>query len=328
MPTKTLNYGSPNCSPVPGGSGYTQDSINSTGFVATLEGLGSYFRLLSIDLVKVFGTSDVIINKVKVNYTVKDNTSLESTANADISAGYYLSSGVVETNKHSKAVTASNQPFKDTITDCSGMKRTSSSGAIVISPCIRIDNNAVFVSIKYTVTKVSFVVTYTMPSYTIKFVNYDGTVLQSSNVEYGQTPSYSGPTPTRKSTAEYSYAFSCWDKTITAVTGTTTYTARYTATKRKYTIKIEAQGEGSTSNGGIYEYGSSISLTATPSSGYKFVKWSDNNTNASREVTVTGDKTYIAYFEPDNIYIGTAHFDIYLGASKSSVYVGTTKILG
>ena len=64
------------------------------------------------------------------------------------------------------------------------------------------------------------------------------------------------------------------------------------------------------------------------SDGYKFSKWSDDNTNASREVTVTGDKTYIAYFEPDNIYIGIAHFDIYLGASKSSVYVGTTKILG
>ena len=69
-------------------------------------------------------------------------------------------------------------------------------------------------------------------------------------------------------------------------------------------------------------------MTVIPNDGYKFSKWSDGNTNASREVTVTGDKTYIAYFEPDNIYIGTAHFDIYLGASKSSVYVGTTKILG
>ena len=48
---------------------------------------------------------------------------------------------------------------------------------------------------------------WSINSYTIRFVNADGTVLQSSEVEYGQTPAYNGETPTKESTAEFDYAF-------------------------------------------------------------------------------------------------------------------------
>jgi uncharacterized repeat protein (TIGR02543 family) len=59
---------------------------------------------------------------------------------------------------------------------------------------------------------------WTVNKYTITFKNYDGTELQSSEVAYGETPSYTGETPTREQTAQYTYTFKGWDPTIASVT--------------------------------------------------------------------------------------------------------------
>lgn len=97
-----------------------------------------------------------------------------------------------------------------------------------------------------------------------------------------------------------------------------------------YEIKTEVQGQGSVSGGGTYEYGSSVTLTATPADGYRFVKWSsDGNTSASRTITVTGNATYTAIFELDKtnkIYIGTSQPKSI--SEVKAIYVDTTKIYG
>ena len=67
----------------------------------------------------------------------------------------------------------------------------------------------------------------TTNTYIIRFVNDDGTELQSSKVLYGETPKYTGKTPTKPSTAQYGYTFKGWDKKITAVKGKATYKAVY-----------------------------------------------------------------------------------------------------
>ena len=65
----------------------------------------------------------------------------------------------------------------------------------------------------------------------------------------------------------------------------------------KYTLTlIVAQGKGTLSGGGDYEYGATPEIKAVPDAGYSFSKWSDNNTSAIRTVTITADKTLSAYF--------------------------------
>ena len=65
--------------------------------------------------------------------------------------------------------------------------------------------------------------------YTIVFKNWDGTVLQSKKVKNGQTPQYTGETPTRPYDEQYSYTFTGWSPKIVAATENATYTAQFRA---------------------------------------------------------------------------------------------------
>lgn len=97
-----------------------------------------------------------------------------------------------------------------------------------------------------------------------------------------------------------------------------------------YTIR-DMSINGYISGVGEYFSGKKAVLTAKPDPGYKFKQWEDGNTSATREVTVTSDISYTAYFEPiSQIYIGNELVkEIYIGTNKvKEVYIGTTKIYG
>ena len=138
--------------------------------------------------------------------------------------------------------------------------------------------------------------TSTLNKYVIAFVNYDGTPLQSSEVEYGTIPAYTGETPTKPADAQYTYTFSGWDADIVAVTGEATYTAQFTNTLNKYAISF-VNYDGTPLQSSEVEYGTVPSYTgSTPTKPadaqytYTFSGWDADI------VAVTGEATYTAMF--------------------------------
>lgn len=61
-------------------------------------------------------------------------------------------------------------------------------------------------------------------------------------------------------------------------------------------IIVNDPSMGSVSGGGNYNAGATATLTATANSGFHFVRWSDNNTQNPRNITVNSNITLTAYF--------------------------------
>ena len=67
-----------------------------------------------------------------------------------------------------------------------------------------------------------------------------------------------------------------------------------------YTITVQSNNDwGTVCCGGTFPKDTVITLTATANNGYHFVRWHDNNADNPRYVTVTGNATYLAYFDED-----------------------------
>ena len=141
--------------------------------------------------------------------------------------------------------------------------------------------------------------------YTITWVNWDGTVLETDyDVPYGTTPSYDGATPQRPSTAQYSYSFAGWTPNVTSVTGNATYTATYTETLNTYTVTWKnwngsiLETDSNVPYGTMPSYnGTTPTRPATAQYSYSFAGWSPEI------AAVTGNAVYTAtYSETINTY--------------------------
>lgn len=153
--------------------------------------------------------------------------------------------------------------------------------------------------------------------YTVIWYDEDGTtVLNTTMVEYGETPAYTG-TPTKTDTAEYDYSFAGWSATkdgdvlatLPTVVGDEEYYAVFTAEKRSYEVTY-VDGEHGTLEGKTTEsvaYGSNptIAPTVKPADGYTFIGWS-NGTTISTDLTafeIQGTTTLTAQYTVANYTI-------------------------
>ena len=69
----------------------------------------------------------------------------------------------------------------------------------------------------------------TVNTYTVIWLNEDGSELSRETLEYGAEPIYHGTEPTKEPDGEYIYTFDGWTPNVEPVTGDATYTATFTA---------------------------------------------------------------------------------------------------
>ncbi|MCM8873410.1 MAG: InlB B-repeat-containing protein, partial [Paludibacteraceae bacterium] len=79
--------------------------------------------------------------------------------------------------------------------------------------------------------------------YMITWKNWDGRVIKTSEVSYGEVPAFDGEKPTRPDETGYTFTFSGWSPTIAAASQNAEYTANYiqTATEAEKTT-VENEG--------------------------------------------------------------------------------------
>ena len=135
------------------------------------------------------------------------------------------------------------------------------------------------------------------PAYIITWKNDNGTTLETdTEVIIGTMPTYNGATPTKASTAQYTYTFAGWSPTVVAATADKTYTATYNSTVRSYVVTWKDE-DGTTLQTDSVEYGTVPSYgdespmkESTAQYSYSFAGWD------AEVVAVTGTATYTATY--------------------------------
>ena len=140
--------------------------------------------------------------------------------------------------------------------------------------------------------------------FTILFKNDDGTILDTQYVDKGSTPidpitRDENPisTPKKVSSQQYDYTYSGWDKNFVTAFADAIYTATYTSSVRKYTVRYISKGtvkETITADyGSTAFYSGDIPIYTAEEGAYKyylFDKWDSSG-------YVTGDKDINAVFD-------------------------------
>ena len=136
--------------------------------------------------------------------------------------------------------------------------------------------------------------------YIVRFVDYNGGILQSDTLHYGDTISYRGVAPQRVSQAPCRYVFTGWSSERQIVEGNLDYIALYDSIL--FTIQCQTND---TAMGMAYssapQYGvPTVTLTAVANAGYRFVSWNDGDTANPRIVTLDSNMMFVATFEQLN----------------------------
>ena len=132
----------------------------------------------------------------------------------------------------------------------------------------------------------------------------------SGGTTNGAGPYGSGSTANIIATPATGYRFVNWTRNGTivstsanysfTVTGNTTLVANFAIASYTITTSVNPAGTGTASGGGSFNHGASVTVRATPASGYQFTNWTENGTEVSRTAnyvfTVTENRNLRANF--------------------------------
>ena len=141
-------------------------------------------------------------------------------------------------------------------------------------------------------------------TYTVTFLDADGSVLKAATSYAAGTPAASiekPADPTKAATAQYTYTFAGWSPEIADVTANATYTATYTPTVKKYNVTfVDEDGTTVLKAATEYDYGTLAAniekpddptKTATAQYTYTFAGWSPAIADVTENATYTATYT-------------------------------------
>ncbi len=132
----------------------------------------------------------------------------------------------------------------------------------------------------------------------ITWQDENGNTIKEDLVGSGVTPVYSGATPTKASTAEYTYEFAGWLPKIKPATKDVYYTTFFERNKietPKYTVNINGENCSLHISNEV-PAGTTLQVEAVADECFQFQKWSDNETANPRTINVTEDANLTAEF--------------------------------
>jgi hypothetical protein len=290
---------------------YTITTSSNPVAGGTTTGGGTFSYGTSVTVTASANTGYLFINWTENGNIVSTNPSYNFTisGNKNLVANFILS-----TNYN---VATSSNPVAGGTTTGSGSYAAGASATVTASPntgytFVNWTDNGNIVSANpnynFTVTGNRSLVANFILSGTYIITTTSNPVAGGNTTGGGSFPA--GAAITVNATANTGYTFVSWTENGNilstnpsynyTVTGNSTLVANFTQTTYSITTSSNPTSGGNTTGGGTYSSGASITVTASPNTGYTFINWTENgnilSTNPNYNFSVTGNKNLVANF--------------------------------
>ncbi len=161
----------------------------------------------------------------------------------------------------------------------------------------------------------AFTALFTKNTYTITAISNDtirGVVTGSTLTEYLDSV-------TIVAIPNYGYHFTAWNdgdttnpRTIETIKDSL-FTAYFDYNQYSITLNVDTNIHGLVTGGGLYNYTSEQTISATPNYGYHFTSWNDGDTTNPRTITLTQDTLFTALFAKNSYSVSVVSADTIWG---------------